>query len=136
MRFFLVILKLCLEKLVQYMLFTVLPISSYYLWPPFSQHTDTALEKFLIFWGDARIDPIFGFFIKSEVLLSQAMSYLPEHSSYILNISSKFVVLFRTNTFCKINARNVRENGRTIELTLSKLIKLYNSLLDKFADKF
>ena len=30
--------------------------------------------------------------------------------SYVLNISSKFVELFRTNTFCKINTRNVREN--------------------------
>ena len=32
--------------------------------------------------------------------------------SYILNISSKFVEFFRTNTFCKINTRNVPENGR------------------------
>ena len=32
--------------------------------------------------------------------------------SYILNISSKFVEFLRTNTFCEINIRNVRENGR------------------------
>ena len=32
--------------------------------------------------------------------------------SYILNISLKFVKFLRTNTFCKINTRNVRENGR------------------------
>ena len=32
--------------------------------------------------------------------------------SYRLNISSNFVDSFRTNTFCKINTRNVRENGR------------------------
>ena len=32
--------------------------------------------------------------------------------SYILNISSKFVEFLRTNTFCRINTRNVRENGR------------------------
>ena len=30
--------------------------------------------------------------------------------SYVLNISSKFVEIFRTNTFCKIITRNVREN--------------------------
>ena len=32
--------------------------------------------------------------------------------SYILNISSKFGEFLRTNTFCKINTRNIRENGR------------------------
>ena len=32
--------------------------------------------------------------------------------SYILNISSKFVEFLRTNTVCKINTRNFRENGR------------------------
>ena len=48
--------------------------------------------------------------------------------SYILNISSNFVDFFRTNTFCKINTRNFRENGRTVELTLRQLINLYNSL--------
>ena len=56
--------------------------------------------------------------------------------SYILNISSKFVKFFRTNIFCKINTRNVRENRRTVELTLRQLIELYNSLLNEFAKKF
>ena len=32
--------------------------------------------------------------------------------SYILKTSSNFVEFFRTNTFCEINTRNVRENGR------------------------
>ena len=32
--------------------------------------------------------------------------------SYILKISSNFVEFLRTNTFCEINTRNVRENGR------------------------
>ena len=32
--------------------------------------------------------------------------------SYILKMSSKFVEFFRTNAFCKINTRNVCENGR------------------------
>ena len=32
--------------------------------------------------------------------------------SYMLNMSLKLVEFLRTNTFCKINTRNVRENGR------------------------
>ena len=32
--------------------------------------------------------------------------------SYILNTSSTFFEFFRTNTFCNINTRNIRENGR------------------------
>ena len=55
--------------------------------------------------------------------------------SYILNISSKFVDFFRTNTSCKINTRNVPEYGRTVDLTRRQLIKLYNSLLNEFAKK-
>ena len=31
---------------------------------------------------------------------------------YILNISSKFVEFFRSNTFCEINTRNIHEYGR------------------------
>ena len=46
--------------------------------------------------------------------------------SYILNISSKIVDFFRTNTFFKINTRNVRENGRQaiIKLLLLKTFHL------------
>ena len=36
--------------------------------------------------------------------------------SYILNMSSKFVELLRTNTVCMINSRNFLENGRQATL--------------------
>ena len=109
--FFLLILKIYSEKLVQCMLFKILPISFYYRWPSFRQHTDTAFKKFLIFWGDPRIDPIFVFFIRSEVLLSQAMSHRP-----------KQVVVRRSNVW------RIRRVGQGIP------VKCFQSFLDDFSN--
>ena len=101
---FFVILKLYPEKLAQCMLFNVLPISFYYLWPSLRQHTDTALKKSPIFWGDPRIDPISGFLIRSEVLLIQAMSHPPEQ-----------MVVRRSNVW------RISGWGRTSQLSASKV---------------
>ena len=45
------------------------------------------------------------------VKICQNNSYY-RFGSYILNISSKFFEFLRTNTFCNVNTRNIRESGR------------------------
>ena len=108
---FLVNLKLHSEKLVQCMLFKVLFISFYYFRTSFRQHTDTAFKKFLIFGGDLRIDPIFGFVIRSKVLLSQAMIHRLEQ-----------VVVRRSNVW------QIRRVGQDIP------VKCFQNFLDDFSN--
>ena len=74
-RFFPKFEALLKKKLVIHLWFKVLSIAGHYFLPSFGQRTNPALKKLVIFWSDPRIDPIFYFFIRPEVLVSQAVCH-------------------------------------------------------------
>ena len=56
-----------------YLLFKVLSVASQYFFPSFWKLSDTISKKRCAFWGDPRIGSFFDFFIRAEMLMSQAV---------------------------------------------------------------
>ena len=61
--------------MITYLWFKVLSVASHYFFPSFRQLSETISKKRCVFWGDPRIEPFFDFFIRAEMLMSQAMCH-------------------------------------------------------------
>ena len=53
----------------------VLSIADYDFFPSLRQFSNSISKKWYVFWVDPRIDPFFDFFIRAEMLMSQAMCH-------------------------------------------------------------